>query len=193
MLHRFLDRVFGSDAPPASEETPVDGRSTDLVLSLPSVLRAPVEGRLPHVLTTDLVFRRLLETARRSLKIFSPYVDNSFTGMAQAAQVPIQVVTTLRDSKMKSSPVLERFATTRPLAVRYLCEKQGKSQMYQLHAKMILADGDRAYLGSANFTDTSLHYNFELGLYTEDREVIGRLHTLFDYVFDYAAKPAGQV
>ena len=27
----------------------------------------------------------------------------------------------------------------------------------------------------------------------EDREVIGRLHTLFDYVFDHAAKPAGHV
>ena len=193
MLNRILDRVFGTEASPASDESPGDGRSADLVLSLPSVLRGPVEARLPGVLTTDHVFRRLLETARKSLKIFSPYVDNSFTGMAQAAKVPIQVVTTLREAKMKSSPVLERFATTRPLAVRYLCEKQGKSQMYQLHAKMILADGDRAYLGSANFTDTSLHYNFELGLYTEDPEVLPRLHALFDYVFDYAAKPAGQV
>jgi len=193
MLNRLFDRVFGNDASPTSDEVPGEERSADLVLSLPSVLRAPVESRLPGVLTTDLVFRRLLETARKSLKIFSPYVDNSFTGMAQAAKVPIQVVTTLREAKMKSSPVLERFATTRPLAVRYLCEKQGKSQMYQLHAKMILADGDRAYLGSANFTDTSLHYNFELGLYTEDREVIERLRALFDYIFDYAAKPAGQV
>jgi phosphatidylserine/phosphatidylglycerophosphate/cardiolipin synthase-like enzyme len=193
MLHRFLDRVFGTESSPAGDEPPGDGRSSGLVLSLPSVLRAPVEARIPGVLTTDHVFRRLLETARKSLKIFSPYVDNSFTGMAQAAKVPIQVVTTLREAKMKSSPVLERFATTRPLAVRYLCEKQGKSQMYQLHAKMILADGDRAYLGSANFTDTSLHYNFELGLYTEDQDVIARLHALFDYVFDYAAKPAGQV
>ena len=193
MIHRFLDRVFGTESSSGSDEPPADGRSAGLVLSLPSVLRAPVESRLPGVLTTDHVFRRLLENARKSLKIFSPYVDNSFTGMAQAAKVPIQVVTTLREAKMKSSPVLERFATTRPLAVRYLCEKQGKSQMYQLHAKMILADGDRAYLGSANFTDTSLHYNFELGLYTEDQEVISRLHALFDYVFDYAAKPAGQV
>lgn len=193
MLNRLFDRVFGNDASPASDQPPGEERSAGLVLSLPSVLRAPVESRLPGVLTTDLVFRRLLETARKSLKIFSPYVDNSFTGMAQAAKVPIQVVTTLREAKMKSSPVLERFATTRPLAVRYLCEKQGKSQMYQLHAKMILADGDRAYLGSANFTDTSLHYNFELGLYTEDREVIERLRALFDYIFDYAAKPAGQV
>src|SRR4029078_3877426 len=95
--------------------------------------------------------RRLLESARKSLKIFSPYVDNSFTGMAQAAQVPIQVVTTLRDSKMKSSPVLERFATTRPLAVRYLCEKQGKSQMYQLPAKEILARRRLGVPGRPNF------------------------------------------
>ena len=86
-----------------------------------------------------------------------------------------------------------RFATTRPLAVRYLCEKQGKTQMYQLHAKMILADATMAYLGSANFTDTSLHYNFELGLYLEDRNMIARLQALFDYVFDCAAKPAGQI
>jgi phosphatidylserine/phosphatidylglycerophosphate/cardiolipin synthase-like enzyme len=193
MLHRLFDRVFGSDGPAAAEDAVGELRLADLVLSLPSVLRGPVEVRLPGVLATDHVFRRLIETARKSLKIFSPYVDNSFTGMAQAAQVPIQVVTTLRDAKMKSSPVLERFATTRPLAVRYLCEKQGKSQMYQLHAKMILADATMAYLGSANFTDTSLHYNFELGIYVEDREVIAKLHTLFDYVFDYAAKPAAHL
>lgn len=189
MLHRLFDRVFGSEASASLDDAPGERRAADLVLSLPSVLRGPVDARLPGVLATDQVFRRLLESARKSIKIFSPYVDNSFTGMAQAAQAPIQVVTTLRDSKMKSSPVLERFATTRPLAVRYLCEKQGKTQMYQLHAKMILADAAMAYLGSANFTDTSLHYNFELGLYTEDRDVIGRLHVLFDY----AAKPAGHV
>ena len=193
MLNRLFDRVFGSEGAAGTDDAPADGRSADLVLSLPTVIRGPVETRLPGVLTTDVVFRRLLESARKSLKIFSPYVDNSFTGMAQAARVPIQVVTTLRDAKMKSSPVLERFATTRPLAVRYLCEKQGKTQMYQLHAKMILADDAMAYLGSANFTDTSLHYNFELGIYIEDREVLVRLHALFDYVFEYAAKPAGHL
>ncbi|MFN3485123.1 MAG: hypothetical protein ACK44W_06540, partial [Planctomycetota bacterium] len=43
---------------------------------------------------------------------------------------------------------------------------------------------------SANLTDTSLHYNFELGIYLEDRNFIARLSALFDYVFDFAAKPA---
>ena len=91
---------------------------------------------------------------------------------------------------MRSSPVLERFATTRPLAVRYLHEKHAKSQMFQLHAKMILVDAAAAYIGSANFTDTSLHYNFELGLYVEDPAILARLHTIFDYIFGFAARPA---
>ncbi len=193
MLQRILDRMLGSEAPAGHDDVPIDRRPADLVLSLPSSLRSSLVTRLPGLCSTDETFRTLLESAKRSIKIFAPYVDNSFTGMAQAARAPIQIVTTLRDAKMKSSPVLERFATTRPLAVRYLCEKQGKSQLYQLHAKMILADAERAYVGSANFTDTSLHYNFELGLYLEDRDLIARLHAVFDYVFDCAAKPAGQI
>jgi len=193
MLNRILDRMLGGDSSAAPDDGPVERRASDLVLSLPASLRSSLVTQLPGVCSTDETFRTLLESAKRSIKIFSPYVDNSFTGMAQLARAPIQIVTTLRDAKMKSSPVLERFATTRPLAVRYLCEKQGKAQLYQLHAKMILADADRAYVGSANFTDTSLHYNFELGLYVEDRGAVARLDALFDYVFDHAAKPAGQL
>jgi phosphatidylserine/phosphatidylglycerophosphate/cardiolipin synthase-like enzyme len=193
MLHRIFDRILGSDSPAGPDDGPAERHHSDLVLSLPSTLRSSLVTQLPGVCSTDETFRTLLESARRSIKIFSPYVDNSFTGMAQLARAPIQIVTTLRDAKMKSSPVLERFATTRPLAVRYLCEKQGKSALYQLHAKMILADAERAYVGSANFTDTSLHYNFELGLYLEDRDSIARLDALFDYVFNHAAKPAGQI
>lgn len=38
-----------------------------------------------------------------------------------------------------------------------------------LHAKAIIADGDRAYVGSANLTDQSLKKAVELGLYLEGR------------------------
>ncbi|MBV8882149.1 MAG: hypothetical protein JO332_19485 [Planctomycetaceae bacterium] len=192
MLHRLLDRALGGDAGPGSDEPLPERPLVEPVVSLPSPLRAPLGARIPGLLGSDQVFRKLLESAKKSLKIFSPYVDNSFTGMAQDARVPIQIVTSLRDNKQKSCPVLERFSSTKPLAVRYLREVQGKVQMYQLHAKMILADDVMAYIGSANFTDTSLHYNFELGLVTEDRSVIARLHAIFDYVFGFAARPAGQ-
>ena len=192
MLHRLLDRALGGDAGPGSDEPRPVHPLIEPVVSIPSPLRSPLGTRIPGLLGSDQVFRKLLESAKRSLKIFSPYVDNSFTGMAQDARVPIQVVTSLRDNKQKSCPVLERFSTTKPCAVRYLREVQGKVQMYQMHAKMILADDVMAYIGSANFTDTSLHYNFELGLITEDKSVITRLHAIFDYVFGFAARPAGQ-
>lgn len=188
MLPRILKSVFGEDAPPAE---PAAG--TGLVLSTPVPLRGPLELRAPGIQATADVFRRLLETARMSIKIFSPYVDPTFTALVEVARAPIQVVTTLRESRMKSSPVLERLATTRPLAVRYLHEKHAKAQMFQLHAKMILVDSSIAYIGSANFTDTSLHYNLELGVTIEDPPALAKLHAVFDYVFGFAARPASQL
>lgn len=188
----MLQRIWANAFRPAPESVPSEGTGTSLVVSLPVPLREPLQARAPGLHPTAEVFRSLIEGAARSIKIFSPYVDPTFTSFAQGARVPIQVVTTLREGRMKSSPVLERFATTRPLAVRYLQEKHARSQLFQLHAKMILADEDRAYVGSANFTDTSLHYNFELGLEVEDRAVIARLHAIFDYLFNFAARPAPQ-
>ncbi len=191
MLERLWKNVFREEA--AGAAAPGERQKAAIVLSLPVPLREPVGARAAGFLATADVFRRLLAEARKSVKIFSPYVDPSFTALAQEARAPIQVVTTLREARQKSSPVLERFATARPLAVRYLHEKHAKSQMFQLHAKMVLADGAMAYVGSANFTDTSLNYNFELGLYTEEPDILSRLNAIFDYIFDFAAKPASQL
>ena len=164
-----------------------------LVASVPVPLRDPLRNRAPDALGTAEVFRRLLEEAKTSIKIFSPYVDPAFTALAERARAPIQVVTTLRESRMKASPVLERFATTHPLSVRYLHERRESAQMFQLHAKMLLADGERAYVGSANLTDTSLHYNFEVGLLVEDRAIVAALERMFDYVFSFSARPAARL
>ena len=188
MIQRLWENVFGMNSADAPAETAWP--ASTLVLSVPVPLRGALLPRAPGVFSTADVFAKLLAEAKEGVKIFSPYVDPTFTNLAQAARVPIQVVTTLREGRSRSSPVLERFATNRPLAVRYLHEKQASAQMFQLHAKMILADRTRAYVGSANFTDTSLHYNFELGMTFEDRGLIDTLHAIFDYVFDFAARPA---
>lgn len=184
MFGRIWNNVFGETAQDRTEAPP--GDLTGLVLSIPLPLREPIETRAPGFHTTAEVFARLFSSARKSLKIFSPYVDPSFTTLAQAAQAPIQIVTTLREARQKSSPVLERLAAARPMAVRYLHEKHAKSLMFQLHAKMILADHALAYVGSANLTDTSLHYNFELGVCVDDPDSLRRLHSIFDTVFAVA-------
>jgi phosphatidylserine/phosphatidylglycerophosphate/cardiolipin synthase-like enzyme len=78
----------------------------------------------------------------------------------------------------------------RRVAVRYLNERRDRALLYQMHAKIILADLERAYVGTANLTDTSIHYNLELGLLVEDRRTVGELVRLFDILFDRVGVPA---
>ena len=44
-----------------------------------------------------------------------------------------------------------------------------------IHAKVVVADGRRLYLGSANFTPTSLDRNRELGLRIDDAAAARRV------------------
>jgi phosphatidylserine/phosphatidylglycerophosphate/cardiolipin synthase-like enzyme len=44
-----------------------------------------------------------------------------------------------------------------------------------IHAKVVVADGARAFVGSENFSDASLDRNRELGLITSDPTVVGSL------------------
>lgn len=59
-----------------------------------------------------------------------------------------------------------------------------------IHAKMLLADGERAYIGSQNFTATSLDQNRELGLILDDPVALSRLER--NFANDFAAgRPEG--
>nr|MDQ3327998.1 phospholipase D-like domain-containing protein [Chloroflexota bacterium] len=49
-----------------------------------------------------------------------------------------------------------------------------------IHAKSILVDRERAYIGSINFTATSMDQNRELGLITTTPDVIRQLGAAFD-------------
>lgn len=48
-----------------------------------------------------------------------------------------------------------------------------------MHAKTINVDGEKAYLGSENFSNNSLNYSRELGMIFEEAELIGSLHDSF--------------
>ena len=72
MLQKLFGTVFNKDVP----DTPSTSR---LVASLPVPLRTPLGARAPGLLTTAETFRRIMEGAKRSVKIFSPYVEPTFT------------------------------------------------------------------------------------------------------------------
>lgn len=56
-----------------------------------------------------------------------------------------------------------------------------------VHAKMILADGERAYLGSQNLSATSLDLNRELGIIVDDPVSLSRLSRTFEIDFRAAS------
>ena len=163
----------------------VSKKSSHLVLSLPQGIDREIPAQ-----KTEEVFRDFFREARSVIRVFSPYVDPTFTSMISECRVPVRIVTTLRKARIRSNPVLERCSMLHPVSVRYLHEKRKGSQMFQLHAKVLHAEGLGAYIGSANFTDTSLRYNLEVGIWITEKRILDGLRDLFDYVFDQVATPA---
>jgi phosphatidylserine/phosphatidylglycerophosphate/cardiolipin synthase-like enzyme len=57
-----------------------------------------------------------------------------------------------------------------------------------VHAKLIIADGKQAFVGSQNFSATSLDQNRELGIVVDDPVALARLTRTFN--LDFAASEA---
>lgn len=162
----------------------------EVILSVPPALREKLEGVVPFNRTYD-AFARLFSGAKKSLKIMVPYVDPSFTALIALTNAPVRVLTVAGEGRgNRASPVLERCAAIRDVSVRYLTERKDRALLYQMHSKLIISDGSAAYVGSANLTDTSIHYNLELGLVVADPITVERLTRLFDGLFDRAGVPA---
>jgi phosphatidylserine/phosphatidylglycerophosphate/cardiolipin synthase-like enzyme len=186
----MLDRRIRALRPSESKEDVAP--MADVVLSIPPAMREDLDGSIPFVRTYD-AFARLFSGTKKSLKVFVPYVDPSFTALLALVrpELPVRVLTTAGEGRgNRASPVLERCASLRDVSVRYLSERRERTVLYQMHSKMILRDGKEAYVGSANLTDTSIHYNLELGLLVRDPIVVVRLDRLFDAIFDRKGVPA---
>ena len=68
------------------------------------------------------------------------------------------------------------------VAVRY-------SRTLYIHAKVIIADGERAFLGSQNLSATSLDLNRELGIIVDDPVSLARLSRTFELDFRAGSPP----
>jgi phosphatidylserine/phosphatidylglycerophosphate/cardiolipin synthase-like enzyme len=59
-------------------------------------------------------------------------------------------------------------------------------EKFYIHAKMVLVDDDYAFLGSQNFSYTSLNQNRELGIFLSDPTIINSLYKTFYTDFNNA-------
>ena len=180
MAHDELERM--------RKELVESKRGVEIVMSVPHEHREVFIPRVPSVKFTYDAFNELFREARQEIRIFSPYIDATFTNLALLTEVPIRVLTAL-DRKKKNPGVAERCAMSRNVQVRYIHRERTDTHLYQLHSKMILAD-KAGYVGSSNLTDASIHYNFELGFLVRDSATLQSLKQIFDYLYERVGFPA---
>lgn len=70
---------------------------------------------------------------------------------------------------------------------------RSQAALSRVHAKLIVADSSRLYVGSANFTAAAFHQNLEAGVCLEDHRLGRQLTTYFDQmVTSGAVRPLPQ-
>jgi len=151
-----IEQTFNADW----QDVPIDAPQGDDLLWSP--------GSEPETLA-------LINAATSTLQIYNEEMaDGAVTSALEAAaergvrvEVLMTYATDWKDSfqALKAAGVLVRtYAATAPLYI---------------HAKMILADNATAFVGSENFSSSSLDHNRELGLVLEDPGVINQLNAQF--------------
>ncbi len=151
-----------------------DWNRTTPTLSDPNLVVSPVNSR------SDLL--SLINGAHSSLDIEDEEMGDqqSEAAMVQAVKRGVTVEVIL--------PAPNNWSSTTSQAVSYLRSNhvsvRADSQLY-MHAKLIIVDGTKAFVGSENFSSTSLDKNRELGLLIAETSIIQSLENTF--MSDYAA------
>jgi phosphatidylserine/phosphatidylglycerophosphate/cardiolipin synthase-like enzyme len=143
------------------------------------------------------VIQRRLSQARESVWIATANVKEMFVDTGSGFRSILDLFDELRARRVELR-LLHAELPSRPFRAAF----ERKSALVRdglalkicprVHFKTVLVDGAWAYLGSANLTGAGLgakgegKRNFELGICTEDYEVIDRVSALFEAVWNGA-------
>jgi cardiolipin synthase A/B len=125
----------------------------------------------------------LIQSAHRSLLVENEEMDDADVADALEAAarrgVDVQVVMTYSSSWASEFDDL--------VAAGVKVSTYASDASLYIHAKVIVADGTTAFLGSQNFSASSLDYNRELGIITTERGIVGSIAKTVTSDFDGAA------
>jgi len=125
---------------------------------------------------------RFIDGARHQLDVQHPkFVDATIIDRLAAARERGVHVRVLCGGKHGLSPwdVHDTFASLRILGRAEV--KVHRQKHLKLHAKLLLADGKRALLGSMNIDRSAFDVRRELGVVADDEAVVGRLAETFEH------------
>ncbi len=145
-----------------------DWNRTTVQLSDASLVVSPVNAR------SDLT--TLISSAQTSLIIEAEelYDTNVAQAIASDAQRGVQVEVVLPTPQTQPDSNSSGIATIKAAGAQVKEDPQ-----LIMHAKMLVVDGKQAFVGSENFSITSLDSNRELGLLFSDPQIIATLQQTF--------------
>lgn len=158
------------------EQIHADKTEVDVVLTLPekpSQLESALleRGHVGSVVEfTDAIFAHIASMATEKFVVMMPFIDE--TGMAnlmdawERAREGVECILITRHNAENSvKTITENQAKLNGMGVKifsYWLQKGAKYETF--HAKVLLADRNLAYVGSANATKASLELSMELGV-----------------------------
>jgi phosphatidylserine/phosphatidylglycerophosphate/cardiolipin synthase-like enzyme len=121
---------------------------------------------------------KILEDVQKELIVIAPYwrMDGVQSLLATASRATFAgvMVTILTQSKFRMHPddslglnYFLRAMRSAGAEVRVLMPRTQEGFVPHVHAKLLVSDGMRAYVGSANFTRSGLDHGIEAGVLTE--------------------------
>ncbi|MNX92713.1 Cardiolipin synthase [compost metagenome] len=120
---------------------------------------------------------KLIDSAKKSLMVQCEFVSDPEIAQHLGARAKAGVDVKVMMAHFDKDPNTGRDSNADSQA---LLNGQGVNQLLfnksiKMHAKMILADNARAYIGSENMTSNSLDNNREMGVLVEDKAIIETL------------------
>jgi phosphatidylserine/phosphatidylglycerophosphate/cardiolipin synthase-like enzyme len=118
-------------------------------------------------------------TIHASIYVFSgsPYILRNAIENAAERGVKVQISVDSTDQKITDEDysLLKTLASNPNLEVKRI--NLGSGSAY--HSKVVIVDGEKAYVGSANWSATSMESRREIGLAFEDATLVSALETTF--------------
>jgi len=164
---------------------------TKIVMTIPEKFKQDLSGKYSFIHLTKDVLLDLFANAKTSIKILNPYIDAACVAFIEKTTPSTEIkFITVGSKYAEKNPILERQANIaqRKITVKYLNEYSGTTQMFQLHAKIIIVDSSILYVGSANLKETSIFHNLEAGIISKDQELVKRYEQVYDEVYSNFAR-----
>lgn len=167
----------------------------ELVATLPREVETGITADVGRL---DIALRRMLMDASDTVRVANPYFDPSQWIIEDLAALPQRGVETrilTREATGESADEQTLDAVTaivnelgsdeiENMKIRDFYETtRSGHQTGAVHAKIIIVDDERCYIGSANLTDLNLRGNFECGVIING-ELVQEVVKVFDAIFE---------